>query len=164
MVGGRFFSCQIDSKKTKEFSDWSGRLPLNETDRKVRSTWAQHSFQNWTKKLSNRNRNSSSDSEGLSRKFLVFWHHHNGGCHGVNTWVCIEDMGAYGVDIGSNIGELLLRLSDALPPNVTQLPIQWWLVGGFKYLLFSPLPGKWSNLTNIFQMGWNHQLDEVLNP
>ena len=31
-----------------------------------------------------------------------------------------EDMGAYGVDIGSNIGELLLRLSDALPPNVTQ--------------------------------------------
>ena len=37
-----------------------------------------------------------------------------------NTWVCIEDMGAYGVDIGSNIGELLLRLSDELPPNVTQ--------------------------------------------
>eukprot|EP00435_Cladocopium_sp_Y103_P012392 s1020_g3.t1 len=29
-----------------------------------------------------------------------------------------EDMGAYGVDIGSNIGELLLRLSDALPPQV----------------------------------------------
>ena len=29
-----------------------------------------------------------------------------------------EDMGAYGVDIGSNIAELLLRLSDALPPGV----------------------------------------------
>lgn len=29
-----------------------------------------------------------------------------------------EDMGAYGVDIGTNIGELLLRLSDALPPGV----------------------------------------------
>ena len=27
-------------------------------------------------------------------------------------------MGAYGVDIGSNIAELLLRLSDALPPGV----------------------------------------------
>eukprot|EP00931_Biecheleriopsis_adriatica_P046308 TRINITY_DN26585_c0_g1_i1.p1 TRINITY_DN26585_c0_g1~~TRINITY_DN26585_c0_g1_i1.p1 ORF type:complete len:603 (+),score=78.74 TRINITY_DN26585_c0_g1_i1:31-1839(+) len=29
-----------------------------------------------------------------------------------------EDMGAYGIDIGSNIAELLLRLSDALPPGV----------------------------------------------
>ena len=33
------------------------------------------------------------------------------------------------------------------------------LVGGFK-LLFNPYLGKWSNLTNIFQMGWfSHQLD-----
>ena len=24
---------------------------------------------------------------------------------------------------------------------------------------FHPYLGKWSNLTNIFQMGWNHQLD-----
>ena len=33
------------------------------------------------------------------------------------------------------------------------------LGGGFKYVLFSSLfGGKWSNLTNIFQMGWNHQL------
>lgn len=29
-----------------------------------------------------------------------------------------EDMGAYGLDIGSNIAELLLRLSDELPPGV----------------------------------------------
>jgi len=29
-----------------------------------------------------------------------------------------EDMGAYGADIGTNIAELLLRLSDALPPGV----------------------------------------------
>lgn len=29
-----------------------------------------------------------------------------------------EDMGAYGIDIGTNIAELLLRLSDALPPGV----------------------------------------------
>ena len=34
-----------------------------------------------------------------------------------------------------------------------------FLGGGFKYFLFSPLLGKWSNLTNIFQMGWNHQLE-----
>ena len=30
---------------------------------------------------------------------------------------------------------------------------------GFKYCLSSfPYLGKWFNLTNIFQMGWNHQL------
>jgi len=29
-----------------------------------------------------------------------------------------EDMGAYGLDLGTNIVELLLKLSDALPPNV----------------------------------------------
>ena len=33
------------------------------------------------------------------------------------------------------------------------------LVGGFKYFYFPPYLGKWYNLTNIFQMGWNHQLD-----
>ena len=27
---------------------------------------------------------------------------------------------------------------------------------------FHPYLGKWSNLTNIFQRGWNHQLDRVL--
>ena len=32
------------------------------------------------------------------------------------------------------------------------------LRGGFKYFLYSPRTlGKWSNLTHIFQMGWNHQ-------
>ena len=30
------------------------------------------------------------------------------------------------------------------------------LAGGFKYFLFSSYLGKRSNLTNIFQMGWNH--------
>ena len=34
------------------------------------------------------------------------------------------------------------------------------LGGGFKHFLFSPRKlGKISNLTNIFQMGWNHQSD-----
>ena len=27
---------------------------------------------------------------------------------------------------------------------------------------FHPYLGEWSILTNIFQMGWNHQLDKVL--
>ena len=29
---------------------------------------------------------------------------------------------------------------------------------------FHPFLGKWSILTNIFQMGWNHQLDLGCNP
>ena len=32
-----------------------------------------------------------------------------------------------------------------------------YLGGGFKYLLFSPYLQKIPILTNIFQMGWNHQ-------
>ncbi len=38
-----------------------------------------------------------------------------------------------------------------------------WLGGGFKYFLFSPLPGEMIQFdySNIFQMGWNHQLDDV---
>ena len=39
-----------------------------------------------------------------------------------------------------------------------RFPTNSKLGGGFKYFLFSPRSlGKWSNLTNIFQMGWNHQ-------
>ena len=34
-----------------------------------------------------------------------------------------------------------------------------YLGGGFKYIFYvHPYLGKWSNLTNIFQMGSNHQL------
>ena len=29
---------------------------------------------------------------------------------------------------------------------------------------FHPYLGKWSNLTNIFQMGWNHQLENMIDP
>ena len=37
---------------------------------------------------------------------------------------------------------------------------RWWQL---KHFLFLPRSlGKWSNLTNIFQMGWNHQLVMVL--
>ena len=36
-----------------------------------------------------------------------------------------------------------------------------WLGGGFKYFLFPPLLGKIPILTNIFQRGWNHQLDDA---
>ena len=33
------------------------------------------------------------------------------------------------------------------------------LGSGFKYFYAHPYLGKWSYLTNIFQMGWNHQLE-----
>ena len=40
-----------------------------------------------------------------------------------------------------------------------------WVVVVSNMCLFSPQTlGKWSNLTNIFQMGWNHQLVNVLYP
>ncbi len=32
----------------------------------------------------------------------------------------------------------------------------WWFQ---IFFYFHPYLGRWSNLTNIFQMGWNHQLD-----
>ena len=32
------------------------------------------------------------------------------------------------------------------------------LGAGLTHVLFSAILGKWSNLTNIFQMGWSHQL------
>ena len=40
-------------------------------------------------------------------------------------------------------------------------PVQSHLLlgGDFKHFFFIPNLGKWSNLTNNFQMGWNHQLD-----
>ena len=33
------------------------------------------------------------------------------------------------------------------------------LGGGFKHFYFHPYLERWSNLTNIFQVGWNHQLE-----
>ena len=42
------------------------------------------------------------------------------------------------------------------------LKVDHWntiLGGGFKYVYFHPYLGKIPILTNIFQMGWNHQLE-----
>ena len=39
-----------------------------------------------------------------------------------------------------------------------QINSGWWQL---KYFYFHPYLGNWSNLTNIFQMGWNHQLELV---
>ena len=42
---------------------------------------------------------------------------------------------------------------------IGSVELVYLLGGGFKKFLFSPrsLVGRWSNLTNIFQRGWNHQ-------
>ena len=37
---------------------------------------------------------------------------------------------------------------------------RWWFQNVF---ISTPTWGKWSKLTNIFQMGWNHQLDSGLD-
>ncbi len=53
-----------------------------------------------------------------------------------------------------SVGELLKD------PVINQLLSSWWQL---KYFLFSSRSlGRWSKLTNIFQMGWNHQLEDVL--
>ena len=58
-------------------------------------------------------------------------------------------------------GYSALRIARNLPEGGKLLSVEkdslWvishWLPGGFKYCLFSSLPGETSNLTNIFQMG-----------
>ena len=50
---------------------------------------------------------------------------------------------------------VLENMRQAHDPSPNKQP---FLGGGFKYSFVHPYLGKWSNLTNIFQMGWNHQL------
>ncbi len=46
------------------------------------------------------------------------------------------------------------------PPTVLVTDTKPQLGARFKDFLFLPYLGRWSNLTNIFQMGWNHHLDK----
>ena len=39
-----------------------------------------------------------------------------------------------------------------------KLSFGWWFQIFFIFTIFYPCLGKWSNLTNIFQMSWNHHL------
>ena len=50
--------------------------------------------------------------------------------------------------------------SESKPPNAPnhQLTFTRWWFQIFVICYFHPYLGKWSNLTNIFQMGWNPQL------
>ena len=48
-------------------------------------------------------------------------------------------------------------------PFASKIQIQDWVVVS-NICYFHPYLGKWSNLTNIFQMGWNHQLEDKSIP
>ena len=52
-------------------------------------------------------------------------------------------------------------LSSTLAPWQTKMETTYWVVVS-KIFYFHPYLGKIPNLTNIFQMGWNHQLAYVL--
>ena len=65
------------------------------------------------------------------------------------TWICwCLVMFFYGFD------------PDGIQPTTISENICYFLQlgGGFKHFNVHPYLGKWSNLTNIFQMGWNRQL------
>ena len=53
-------------------------------------------------------------------------------------------------------------------PNLNNRHVFYTILGGgfneFFFLNFHPYLGRWSNLTNIFQLGWNHQLVYKVGP
>ena len=50
----------------------------------------------------------------------------------------------------------LLYIVDEMIPSNVGIIVNYLVVS--KICLVHPYLGKWANLTNIFQMGWNHQL------
>ena len=51
---------------------------------------------------------------------------------------------------------LLVHMKQIFHVGFMYLILYWLVVSNIFY--FHPYLGKWSSLTNIFQMGWNHQL------
>ena len=70
-------------------------------------------------------------------------------------------------EVGGFVAEVLLRIIAKRRGKTRILNMRWMisLGGGFKHFFITSTPtrGKWSKLTNIFQMGWNHQLDSGLD-
>ncbi len=56
---------------------------------------------------------------------------------------------------------ITLKWTDFQPHFTIYIPKQNWAVV-WNIFYFHPYLGKWSNLTNIFQMGWNRQLENLL--
>ena len=69
-------------------------------------------------------------------------------------------------EVGVFVAEVLLRIIAKRRGNTRILNMRWKnsLGGGFKhfFIISTPTWGRWSKLTNIFQMGWTHQLDSGL--
>ena len=61
-----------------------------------------------------------------------------------------------GDDSRSNLGEIIWNYKVVPPKDSSKNQVHWLVVSYIFY--FHPYFVKWSNLTNIFQMGWNHQL------
>ena len=59
------------------------------------------------------------------------------------------------VYVAVSMHKLLQRLTARVVITRCIFVTGWWFQA---FLIFNPYLGKWSNLTNIFQMGWNHQL------
>ena len=82
------------------------------------------------------------------------------GCHIYAPGVSI---GRSGVSTERRVRILRVDKAQEISNRMHWTDPQTWLGGGFKdYVFFHPYLEKWSNLTNIFQMGWNHQLAEYL--
>ena len=71
--------------------------------------------------------------------------------------------GNHEADVGLPALKKRLERWHERPLEAGALNVCVYLGGGLKHLqyYFYPYLGKWSNLTNIFQVGWNHQLDNL---
>ena len=58
----------------------------------------------------------------------------------------------------SRSGRLGWGIPTVFPRENPQMIPGWWFQ---RFFYFHPYLGRWCNLTNIFRMGWNHQLDTV---
>ena len=86
---------------------------------------------------------------------ILFFHHLNP-CDLHSTSTASQDLNSPGTEEVSAVFEEVRVLAEHLGSNCSS---KAWLGGGFKYFLFSPLPGEMIRFDeHIFQMGWSHQL------
>ena len=79
---------------------------------------------------------------------------------GISRWVCVA-----GFVVKSHVKKQPLDVKDGFRSCLNRLfrcmyahtYTRWWFQISYIFFYFHPYLGRWSNLTNIFQMGWNHQ-------
>ena len=77
--------------------------------------------------------------------------------------ICIVDLGYPGLT-GQHCSVRSLEIGVRGLRSVLEKPIKHFWVVGSNICYVHPYLGKWSQLTHIFQMGWNHQLDLIYPP